>query len=231
MALGLPVSGGSGEIRPYIAYDARAGRMFRIDRTQDAAGNWTSNKVDITRVAKFVADLDQIKVGWVNFTPTGPIKRMVTFGTEPIPPRPDDLNAEGKPAFRQGFEVLVLLAKNAGGGPAREFGSNAGCVIEAMDELHDAFLGAAEAKAGKLPVVALVDIVLKEVGKSSNYKPVFQIVGWVDRPDSLPKNGAPAPVQASAPAPLSPPPAAVAPPPAAVPQPAMADAFDPDLFG
>lgn len=199
MALGLPASGGSAEIRPYIAYDARAGRMFRIDRAQDAAGNWSSNKVDITRQAKFVADIEQIRVGWINYTPTGPVKLMVVYG-EVIPARPADLNAEGKPAFRQGFELSVLLSKEAGGGPARDFGSNAMCVIEAIDRLHDAYLASPEAKAGKLPIVALVDTVLKEIGKSSNYAPVFKIEGWVDRPAGLPK-GTAAPVAEAKPAP------------------------------
>lgn len=200
MALGLSSgSGASGEIRPFINYDARAGRMFRIDRAQDSAGMWQSDKVDITRQAKFIADLANIRVGWINYTPTGPVKHMVILGREAIPPRPGDLNAEGKPAFRQGFEITVKLHKDAGGGGPREFGSNAGCVIEAMDELHDAFTSAAEGKAGKLPIVEMTDTVVKAVGKSSNYKPVFKIVGWVDRPADLPvpaqTNAPSAPVQ------------------------------------
>lgn len=225
MALGLPASSGSGDIKPFCSYDARAGRFFRNDRSQDAAGNWTTNKVDITRVARFIADIAQIRVGWINYTATGPVRVMVVYGKEAIPARPADLNPEGKPAYRQGFELTILLSKEAGGGVAREFGSNAGCVIEAMDELHDAYLAAPEAKAGKLPVVALVDAVLKEVGKSSNYKPVFRIEGWVDRPEALPLIGntatpAPAPAATAskpAPVPVSPPP---------VPQPASADAYD-----
>lgn len=203
MALGLPVSSGSGEIRPYIAYDARAGRMFRIDRAQDASGMWQSTKVDITRQAKFVADVEHIRVGWINYTPTGPVKLMAVYGDR-IPDRPSDLNAEGKPAFRQGFELSVLLSKEAGGGPAREFGSNAMCVIEAIDRLHDAYLAAPERKAGKLPVIALVDTVLKEAGKSSNYAPVFKIEGWVDRPAGLPKaSTASAPAAEPAPQPAT----------------------------
>jgi hypothetical protein len=210
MALGLPAMSGSGEIRPYCSYDARAGRMFRIDRAQDAAGNWVSTKVDITRSTSFVADLKAIRVGWVHFSATGPVKHMVEFGN-PIPERPNDLNADGKPAFRQGFEMTILLSKDAGGGPAREFGSNASCVIEAVDRLHDAYLGSPEGKQGKLPIVKLTDTVLKETGRSTNYAPVFEITGWVDRPAGLTTNAAPA---------------AVAVEPKPVPQPAMADASD-----
>lgn len=199
MALGLQPTGGSGDVRPYVSYDARAGRMFRVDRAQDSTGTWNTTKVDITRQAKFVADIEQIRVGWINYTANGPVKVMAVYG-QPIPERPADLNPEGKPAFRQGFEMTLLLAKECGGGPARDFGSNAACVIEAVDALHDAYLAAPERKAGKLPVVTLVDTVVKEVGKSSNYAPVFKISGWVDRPDALPKGGS-SPAAASVPQP------------------------------
>ena len=137
MGLGLTTGGSSGgDIKPYVNYDAKAGRMFRVDRAQQSDGTWATDKVEITNQVQFVADLANIRVGWVNYTTQGPVRRFVTLGKEPIPPRPDDKNAEGKPAFKQGFEIDLVLDKASGGG-ARVFGSAAGCVIEAMDALHE----------------------------------------------------------------------------------------------
>lgn len=186
MALGLSTGGGSGgEIQPYINYDAKAGRMFRVDRSQGSDGTWATDKVEITNTVQMVMDLANIRVGWINYTTQGPVRRLVTLGKEPIPARPDDKNADGKPAFKQGFEIQLLLDKASGGGAPRVFGSAAGCVIEAMDGLHDAFSNASEAKAGKLPIVKVSAVQPVKSGQSTNYKPTFAIVGWIDRPAAL----------------------------------------------
>ena len=216
MALGLSTGGnGGGEIRPYVKYDAKAGRMFRIDRVQGSDGQYQTEQHEITNVAQFVADLANIRVGWINYTAQGPIRKLVVLGKEPIPARPDDKNSEGKLAFKQGFEIDLLLNKDSGGGPARILGSAAGCVIDAMDELHDAYSAAPESKAGKLPVVKIASVSPVKSGQSTNYKPIFSIVSWVDRPAALQEQaattkGATPPATGSTP--VS--------PPAAVPQPA-----------
>ncbi len=184
MALGLTTSSG-GEIQPYCKYDAKAGRLFRMDRVQHNDGTFSSESYEITNTAQMVMDLANIRVGWINYTSQGPVRRLVVLGQEAIPPRPEDKNTEGKPAFKQGFEVDLLLDKNSGGGGARVLGSAAGCVIEAMDALHDAFTAAAESKAGKLPVVKISGVSPVKSGQSTNYKPNFAIVNWIDRPQSL----------------------------------------------
>jgi hypothetical protein len=216
MALGLSSGGSGGEIRPYVKYDAKAGRMFRIDRVQGSDGQYQTDQVEITNSVQFVADLANIRVGWINYTAQGPIRKLVVLGKEPIPARPTDTNSEGKLAFKQGFELDILLNKDSGGGPSRILGSAAGCVIDAMDELHDAYSGAPESKAGKLPVVKIVSVSPVKSGQSTNYKPIFQIVSWVDRPAALavgddPKVGTLAPPSTGS---------TVAPPPSQVPQPA-----------
>lgn len=199
MALGLSTGSGSGEIRPYISYDAKAGRLFRIDRVQGADGQYQTEKHEITNTAQFVADLANIRVGWINYTSQGPVRHLVVLGKEPIPARPDDKNSEGKLAFKQGFEIDILLNKDSGGGPARVLGSAAGCVINAMDELHDAYTAASESKAGKLPVVKIASVAPVKSGQSTNYQPKFAIVAWVDRPVAL-QPGAPAETKAAPPA-------------------------------
>ena len=186
MGLGLSTGGaGGGEIRPYVKYDAKAGRMFRIDRFQGSDGQYMTDQQEITTIAQFVVDLANIRVGWINYTAQGPVRKLVVLGKEPIPARPTDTNSEGKLAFRQGFEVDILLNKESGGGPSRILSSVAGCVINAMDEIHDAYSAAPEGKSGKLPVVKIADVVPVKSGQSTNYQPKFQIVSWVDRPAAL----------------------------------------------
>lgn len=204
MALGIQTSSGSGDVRPYITYDAKAGRAFRIDRRQGSDGMWSSDKVDISRDLTFIADFASIRVGWIHYTQQGPIKRLATLGKEAIPARPADVTSDGKLAFKQGFELTILLSNACGGGPAREFSSTAGCVIEAVDALHDAYMAAPESGQGKLPVVKMLDAVPVKSGQSTNYKPVLQIIAWKDRPGELPiadaTPSAPAPTAATPPA-------------------------------
>lgn len=223
MGLGLTTGGSGGEIQPYINYDAKAGRMFRVDRSQGSDGTWKTDKVEITNTVQMVMDLANIRVGWINYTTQGPIRRLVVLGKEAIPPRPEDKNTDGKPAFKQGFEIDLLLDKASGGGAPRIFGSAAGCVIEAMDALHDAYSNAAESKTGKLPVVKISEVQPVKSGQSTNYKPTFAIVNWIDRPAQLSGAGATT-APSTAPATGSTP---VPPPAAKVPQTAAtADAND-----
>jgi hypothetical protein len=228
MALGLSVgNGGGGEDRmPYVKYDARSGRMFRVDRN-NVGGAWQTDQVDITGNAQFVVDLANVQVGWISFGDQGPVKMLVPLGTA-LPPRPEGLDSNGKPAFKQGFSLRLALAKECGGG-VREFGSNAACVIEAMNELHDAYGSAAEAKAGKLPIVKMGNATPVKSGQSTNYKPMFAIVGWADRPATLQAPTAQATPIASPPSTGSTivsPPTTVLPPNNIVPQQAAAMASD-----
>ena len=62
MALGLPQSGGGNRV-PIIKYDARAGRIFRVDRTQNAGGQYDSATVEITPNFQAVFDLANDRAG------------------------------------------------------------------------------------------------------------------------------------------------------------------------
>ena len=125
--------------------------------------------------------------------------------------------------LKQGFEIDLILNKDAGGGPARILSSAAGCVIEAMDALHDAYSTAPEAKADKVPVVKISNVQPIKAGQSTNYKPTFAIVAWIDRPQALTVAPSASPAPASAPTTGS----TIAAPPQAVPQQAaMAGASD-----
>lgn len=184
--LGLPTSSGDGANRtPIIKYDARAGRIFRIDRSNES-GQWETEQVEITNGFQAIMDLENIETGWLNF-PTGgaPDIKTVRIGT-PMPERPSDKH-------RSGFRILMKLGKSSGG-DLREMAANAQVSIKGMDALYDAYLAGVAANAGKLPVVVLEKTTaVTSSGKgadgkpvsSTNYQPVWAISKWVDRPDEL----------------------------------------------
>lgn len=197
MGLGLPQSGGSsGDRTPIIKYDARAGRIFRIDRSNDT-GEWVTNQVEITNGFQAIFDLENIETGWLNFPAGGaPDIKTVKIGN-PLPERPSDQH-------KTGFRVLMKLGKSIGG-DLREMAANAKVSIAAMDALYDAYLAEVQNHPGKLPVVALKGTTpVTSSGKdaagkaqsSTNYQPVWEIVNWADRPAEL--NGGEAPAAAPA---------------------------------
>lgn len=197
MALGIQVGGGGdgGDRVPVVKYNAKAGRFYRIDRTQDAAGDWQTQEHEI-READFqaVMDLENIEVGWMMFaTGAAPDFRMGPLGA-PLPARPSDRH-------KQGFRMLMKLGKSIGG-DAREIASTAGALINAVDALHNEYVKGKDANPGKLPIVAVAKIdKITSQGKNEagqkitieNYAPVFAIKGWVDRPAELPADGKVAP--------------------------------------
>lgn len=218
MALGIQTGGGGGDFLPVLKYNAKAGRLFRVDRTYDGSG-WVTNEEDITTTGMFVADLDNIQTGWMLFAAgVAPDIRTVPLGQSPGE-RPSDKH-------KMGFKLHVKLGK-AVGGDVREFTSSAVAVINAMNVLHDAYLAGKD--GDKLPVVKIAKVVAEKSEHGTNYAPVFEIVQWVARPEGL----GPIPV-ASAPsvAPSSTPPGTGSrqvPPPAPkaapAPQPAVEEEF------
>lgn len=216
---------GSSEDRtPVLSYNASAGRMSTRDRTQDVSGEWTTQETDVTMAQPaFALDFGRLEVGWVLFQKgMAPLWAMVPYG-QPVPqcPASPGNGADGKALrYRQGFRVPVF-------GPAiggvRELAGNASAFIAGMNELHTLFEATPEARAGKIPVVRMVNVLPVKSGQAVNYQPVFQAGMWVDRPAALGERTVPAPggapVRQVAPVPPATPPAPVpapmTPPPAA----------------
>lgn len=185
MALNLPAAGDAGNRMPIVKYDSRAGRIFRVDRSNDS-GQWESDPIEITPVFQAIFDMENIEIGWLHF-PTGgmPDLRMVRHD-QPMPDRPSDKH-------RAGFRVNMVLGKQAGG-DVREMAANAQVAIKGMDALHDAYLAAVGQNPGMLPIVRLAGATpVTTQGKgangqpvsSTNYQPSWEIVKWVPRPADL----------------------------------------------
>lgn len=170
--------GEGGSFLPIIKYDARSGRVSRRDRE-----NGENHDVDITKNFKAIFDFENVEIGWICFPSGGaPEFRMARY---------TDGKPVEKPAgegFKRGVRFVVKLSKECGG-DVREFASNAGAFLDGAKALHDAYEAGSKANPGKLPIVELKDSVAKtSTGgalKTTNYVPVWEITGWVKRPDDL----------------------------------------------
>jgi hypothetical protein len=207
MGLGLSISTEAGDRKPIVKYDARAGRVHRIDRVDGA-----NVPTEITNGFTAVFDLANIEVGWARWNSGGaPEWAMVKVG-QPKPAKP-------APDYKQTFRLNIKLNSKIGG-DVREFASSAACVIGAVDKLYDEYMAAPERSQGKLPVVALTGTTMITSGsgaqKSTNYAPNFAITNWMARPADL---------GAVAPAPMT----VVPPPMSRVPQTGNNGVGDPDL--
>lgn len=226
MAIGLNTGTNGGDFLPIATWDARAGRLFKVQRAQQSDGSWVSDKIDITsQQPTFLVDFPTLETGWAAFLPTGPSFAMAPLG-KPMPEKP---TAEHKQSFR----VRLFSPKFLDG--LREFSSSSKAVIGALDALHTAYEAAPEAAAGKLPVVKLTGsapiTTRGPQGTSTNYAPTWEIVSWADRPADWPAVTVPTPragARSAPPAPAAPatnhvPPPAPKPAPEPVRAAAMAD--------
>ena len=177
MALGFTFGGGDGgDIIPIIKFDARAGRMFRRDRI-----NGENEQIDITQDFKAIFDFENVETGTINFdTGSAPDFSVARYGDK-VPAAPTDKH-------KPGVRILVKLGKDSGG-DVRELASTARVFLSGIDRLHNDYLAAVKNNAGKLPIVALTSSLPITTGegarKSTNYSPVFEIVGWATRPADL----------------------------------------------
>lgn len=171
-------SDGNADIVPVVKYDARAGRFFRVDRTQTANG-WEVNPVDITGTFKALFDLENIEVGWLHFAAgSAPMFSLVKMG-EPLPSRPS-------PDFKNGVRFMMKLTKD-NGGDVREISGTSKVFLQGVEALYLEYLEGVKANPGKLPIVSLVKTTPVKSGSgaqtSTNYAPTFKIEGWGNRGD------------------------------------------------
>lgn len=198
-----PSSGG--DFLPIVKYDARAGRMFRVERTNDGSG-WATDQEDITHNFKAIVDFENVETGWINFATGGaPDFRMVPMG-QALPERPS-------PNHKNGIRFMLKLAKDCGGDkPIREISGQAKVFLNGIEKAFDAYEAEHGNNPGKLPVLVMEGSTPVKTGtgdkQSTNYMPRFKIVGWADRGDLVfQAKGGTAPAQPKPAAPANTPPA------------------------
>ncbi|MGH6895758.1 MAG: hypothetical protein ACREJ5_04325 [Geminicoccaceae bacterium] len=163
------MSGGDGT--PIVKYNAKAAK-------------WKVDDVTLHGIS-FVVDLDNAKAGWALFREnTEPDFAMVPVvdlvGGSPYPARPSE-------DHRKGFLAMVKIPDRlAAGKPSvREFASCSLAVRRAFDVLYDAWALERGHHPGQLPAVTIKDYEEISGRHGSNFAPIFRIVKWVDRPESL----------------------------------------------
>lgn len=185
--------GSGANFLPIVKYDARSGRISRRDRV-----NGETTEIDITKNFKAVFDAENVEIGWASFNTGGaPDMRLVRMSDGKNIQRPTIVEVDEKtgrevekndPNFRACVRYVIKLGKECGG-DIREFATNANASLDGIKKLQDAYESGVKQNPGKLPVVEFKDSIAKTSGegqkRSTNYAPVFEIVGWVKRPEDL----------------------------------------------
>jgi len=186
-----PSSGG--DFMPIVKYDARAGRLFRVDRV-DSGNGFVTDVVDITATFKAVVDFENVEVGWIDF-PAGsaPHFALVPMGSQ-LPDRPSLRH-------KNGVRFVLKLAKDCGGAkPNREIAGTSKAFLSGVEAIYNTYQAEKEANPGKLPVIVLEKTTPIKSGsgekQSTNYQPTFRISAWSPRGDlTFQPKGSAAPTQ------------------------------------
>lgn len=177
---GFSTEPSSGDFMPIVKYDARAGRLFRVDRVDTGTG-FENDPIDITSGFKALVDFENIEVGWIDFSAGSPPNFVLVKLGEALPPRPSDRH-------KNGIRVLLKLAKNCGGEkPIREIAGTAKVFLNGVEMAYSNYLKERASNPNKLPIIALEKTTPIKSGsgdkQSTNYQPSFAIVGWARRGD------------------------------------------------
>lgn len=168
-SFGLNIGKG-GDFLPSIRINGKDGGVER--------STWDGTTRGLEVIDDLVAlfDFATLKVGWIEFSDHGPDKRLVAIG-DPLPDRPSDKH-------KQGIELVVQLPGNLG---CHELCSTAIGVVAALEAVYDATLAAPEWSNGRgqVPVVRLTEFVREKTRHGNRAVPVFQIIGWKERPSEL----------------------------------------------
>ena len=184
MALGFSLEEKKGgNFLPVLKFDAKAGDFIAVNREPQSDGTWEKFEVELPTPFKFVADFENMEVGWLSFKPGAVDFTVVKIGS-PMPARPT-------PDHKHGIRLRVFVKEHG----LREFAHTSKNVLRAFDVLHDEFVSAAGAHAGKMAVVEVsgtetVKMQTKEQGELRFKVPKWKIAGWVDPPAAFAGDGA-----------------------------------------
>ena len=151
------------------------------------ANGFVNEPIDITASFKAIIDLENVETGWMDFPPNSApsfvLMPLASLATTPMPPAPSAKH-------KNGVRILLKLATScAGDKPVREIAGTAKSFLSGVEELYTKYQADAAKYPGSLPAITLVNTIPIKSGsgqqQSTNYKPVFQIAGWVKRPADL----------------------------------------------
>jgi len=190
-AFGFSTEGSQGgDYLPIVKYDARAGRLFRIDRVNTGNG-FESSPADITQVFRALIDFDNIETGWIDFQ-AGSAPSFVMIKLEDLDTGRAQFPEKPGPKFKSGIRVMIKLAKEiAGESQIREWAGTARSFLQGIEDVYIDYKAARQDHPGKVPVIAFNGLPTPiKTGSgdktSTNYRPHFRILDWADRGDLRP---------------------------------------------
>ncbi len=129
-AFRMPSTNG-GAFRPRVKFNAKAGRVYRLDRVPQADGR-AILETEITAQFAFYLALESFADGWWN---RETFKELLVPLGAALPPQPDGRDEHNKPIWVYQVRCAMKLAA-AAGGDLRVFSSGAQCVLEPLDRLY-----------------------------------------------------------------------------------------------
>jgi hypothetical protein len=159
--------GASGNIKPYVKFNAKADKWFVKGDDGD---------VEIARPT-FVADMANIATGWLRFREGEAPERTVDPSLDRAAPNPGE-------GFKRGFVLSVFSQKCFGG--LVELSSPSIHMGNAIREVYQAFEEGRANHPGQVPVVSCTGSEPMKDKYGTNYRPRLELVKWVDRPAELP---------------------------------------------
>ena len=147
--------------KPFVRYNAKAGRWYFQDEE--------------VKSPVFVVDFESVKKAWM-FYKEGQAPDVVEF------PSIDAQVEKPSENHKLGLILNLYSEKLFGGDGVVEFSSNSSITCGAISDLYEEYEAGANDNKGKLPVVKAGDAEPISGQYGTNYKPVFTIDKWVDRP-------------------------------------------------
>lgn len=160
--------GGTGNGKPYVKFNAKTNKWIV---------RGTEGEAKEIELPTFVIDFPNLATGWLRFREGQAPEKVMHPTIDQEAPNPGD-------GFKRGFVVRVYSPIFFGG--AVEFSSNAIHLGNAIKDVYAVYEKAAASNPGKLPVLQCVGSQAMKDPHGTNYRPIFTIVEWVDRPADLP---------------------------------------------
>jgi len=162
----LNLSTQSGNYDSWIKWNSKAGRFYVKGENGEVEVMPTS----------FIADLENIKTGWLHFQAGQAPSRMWDENlTTPLP--------QPTPNHKRGFSLRLFSNQTFGG--IVELSSSSMHLCASISDLYTAFNNDKGNHAGQVPVVKFTGSTTMKDAKGMNYKPNFIIEKWVARPKEL----------------------------------------------
>ncbi len=171
-----------------------SGAYIRVNLPQN---RWTVNKggdPEVIDMAKGIAiDIANVKFGWLKIAVGTRDWQEWPSPSQPLP-KPTETDAEGKPAYKQGFDVDCWMAD----GTKAQFSNNSYGTGQFIAKLYNQAENAPEFAQGMVPVVSVTTSTPVVVGKGTSYDLGFAIAKWIAKPaDSTPPKPEPVPTAAA----------------------------------